>query len=92
MSDNEQPLDTNARQTSTPPLESATWGNTFLAIQKSLAETATLLTELRTERTSKGRGSRGPTTAASGGTTARFRGSTHTCFRGSTHAHFRGSH
>ena len=65
MSDNEQTLDTNARQPSTPPPESATWGNMFLAIQKSLAETATLLTELRTERASKGGVSRGPATAAS---------------------------
>ena len=64
MSDNEQPLDTNARQPSTPPPESATMGNMFLAIEKSLAETASL-TELRTERASKGGVSRGPATAAS---------------------------
>ena len=52
MSDTEQTLDTNARQAAPTP-DSAIWGDMFLQIQKSLAETATLLTEIRTERASK---------------------------------------
>ena len=64
MSDSEQDITSNARAPA-PPLDNVLWTNMFSQIQKSMAETANLLTEIPAERTSNsGRSEDSPTPAS----------------------------